>query len=95
MCGSASAEMPMPLSCTRNSQRPPACRAVVTRIAPFSGVNLIAFMQHIPKHLLEPCRVRGDQRGGIVKFGFKSNAFFPHLRAVALADMAHGFVEID
>jgi hypothetical protein len=42
----ASAGMPMPLSRTRTSHRPPACRAVVTLIVLFSKLNLTAFRGH-------------------------------------------------
>ena len=51
--------------------------------------------QHITKHLLEPGRIGGDQRGCIAKFGFQTNSFFTHLRAATPADVAHAFIEID
>jgi hypothetical protein len=51
--------------------------------------------QQIQKHLLKPRRIRRDPRRRIMKFGFQMNAFFIHLRTAALADLTHGFIEID
>jgi hypothetical protein len=52
-------------------------------------MNLIAFTANSKAAGAGPNR--RDQRGGIVKFGFQTNAFFTHLRAATPADVAHGF----
>ena len=93
--GSASTEMPMPLSCTRAS--PPSGCQQCSRY-PDCVVLGGKLDRILPANSEAPAGSwlnRRDQRGGIAKFGLQTDAFFQHLRAATHADVAHGFIEID